>query len=491
MTDAAFVAALVEAMPAGAVLLDGASRDALADDRSHHAGQRPLAVVRCGSTEDVAAALRVCSRYRVPVIPRGSGTGLEGGSNGRADSVTLDLRRMNRILAVHPQDFDVVVQPGVMKSALNARLAADHLFFPAGPGIDASVGGMIATRASGTNAVRYGTMRENVMALTVVLADGSVMRTGSRTRKSAAGYDLTHLIVGSEGSLGIVTEATLRVHGVPAHLGAMICGFPTLSVATAVVYRALQRELLLQRVELIDAVSMRAINRYTGSSFAELPTLVFEVGGSADAVRADLSVLEALAREAGAVGLEASMDPTEIDRIWRARADALPASAALVPGAYTWSTDVCVPISRLAECIDQTQADVEESGLLAPIVGHVGDGNFHLAIVLEPGDDAGFALAAALNDRLVRRALAMDGTCTGEHGIGTGKTASLRLEHGDALPVMAAIKRALDPDGLMSPGSVLEDALRDPVPDVPNVTEVRALSTTRPLASDQHSFDPR
>ena len=437
------------------VSTDAADLDDVANDRSHHVGAVPAAVVRPLTTDNVSATMRVCSQFGVAVVARGSGTGLEGASNGLAGAVTLDLRGMSRIVDVHPWDFDVVVQPGVMKSALNERLALDGLFFPAGPGYDASVGGMLSTRASGTNAVRYGTMRENVMALTVVLADGRVIHTGSRTRKSAAGYDLTHLFVGAEGTLGIVTEATLRVHGIPAHAAAMICGFPSLASATGVVYEALRLEVPISRVELLDEPSMVAINRFTGSSFAEVPTLIFEVTGSATAVADERAVLRGLASAAGAVGLSSSSEPTSIERIWNARHQALPATAALVSGATTWSTDVCVPISRLAECIELTQADTQASGLLAPIVGHVGDGNFHLAIVLVPGDAATLAVAHEVNDRLVARALAMGGTVSGEHGIGLGKMHALELEHGDSLGVMAAIKLALDPQRLLNPGRML------------------------------------
>lgn len=453
----AFLDALSAAAGPSNIDLAADALDEASHDRSHHGWETPAAVIRCRSTEQVAAVVRACSDHRVPVIPRGAGTGLEGGSNAVAGSVVLDLRPMDRIVAVHAEDFDAVVQPGVMKSALNARLKDHGLFFPAGPGVDASFGGMLSTRASGTNAVRYGTMRENVLGLTAVLADGSVVRTGSRTRKSAAGYDLTHLLVGAEGTLGIITEAIVRVHGIPPHTAAMICAFPDLASATAVVYRALKSEIPISRVELIDDASMVAINRYTGSSFAETPTLVFEVQGSAAAVADELRTLSAMARDLGATDVDSSDDPVAIDRIWRARHDALPASAALLEGAHTWSTDVCVPISRLAECIAQTQADVEASGLLAPIVGHVGDGNFHLAFVLIPGDDDAFARAVSVNERLIERALAMDGTCSGEHGIGRGKKHSLRAEHADLLPVMAAIKTALDPHHILNPGAMLDD----------------------------------
>jgi D-lactate dehydrogenase (cytochrome) len=449
------VAALVAALPGGAVSTDVVELAAKAHDRSHHPSVLPLAVVACTSTDDVACAVQICAEHRVPMVPRGAGTGLEGGANAVPGSVVLDLRPMNRILAVHADDFDAVVEAGVMKSELNEALRGHGLFFPAGPGVDASFGGMISTRASGMNAVRYGTMRENVLGLTVVLADGSVMHTGSRTRKSAAGYDLTHLLVGAEGTLGIVTEAIVRVHGIPEATMAMVCGFPTIADATRVVYRALRREVAISRVELADTLQIAAINRYAGTDFAELPTLLFEVQGPPAAIAAEADVLRSLAEDAGAVGIRTATEQAEIDEIWRARVDALPAAGALVTGANTWSTDVCVPISRLAECIDATIADVEASGLLAPIVGHVGDGNFHLAIVLPEGDDEIWAKAVAVNERLVLRALAMDGTSTGEHGIGIGKVHSLELEHADSLPAMRAIKNALDPHALLSPGSVL------------------------------------
>ena len=295
------------------------------------------------------------------------------------------------------------------------------------------------------------------MALTVVLADGTVITTGSRTRKSAAGYDLTHLFVGAEGTLGIVTEATLRVYSVPADTAALICSFDAVGQATGVVYEVLKREIPVARVELIDATTMAAINAYTGSDFAVQPTVIFELTGSPTTVAEDVEVVAALAGAAGAHGIRSATDPDEVARIWAARADVLPSTAALVPGASTWSTDVCVPISRLAECIELTEADVAASGLLAPIVGHVGDGNFHLAIVLPPGDEETHRRAVALNERLVDRALAMDGTCTGEHAVGVGKVAALAREHADSLPVMAAIKTALDPTHLLNPGVVLAD----------------------------------
>lgn len=448
-------AALRSAVGEDAVSTDEVDLAEVAHDRSHHTWSLPAAVVRCGSTEMVAKAVRVCATFKVAVIPRGAGTGLEGGANGRANAVVLDMRPMKRILAVHAQDFDAVVEAGVMKSELNLRLAEHGMFFPAGPGVDASFGGMISTGASGTNAVRYGTMSENVMALTVVLADGTVITTGSRTRKSSAGYDLTHLFIGAEGTLGIVTEATVRTRGIPPYSAVMICEFPRVENATAAVYQALKRELPLSRIELLDQTTMAAINSYTKANFQERPTVIFEIQGERAALQEAVTAVTSIAQAAGAISVQASEEPAEIDRIWNARHAALPASAALVEGSVTWSTDVCVPISRLAECIAETQEDIERYGLLAPIVGHVGDGNFHLAFVLVPGDSESYSAAHVVNERLITRALSMGGTSTGEHGIGRGKREALAVEHRDSLAAMKAVKRALDPHNLMNPGTVL------------------------------------
>lgn len=430
---------------------------AFAYDRSHHHdGQLPAAVVRCDRTADVVAAVRACARLGIPVVPRGAGTGLEGGANAVAGGVIVDLAGMDRIVRVHDADLDVVVQPGVLRSSLDAELATRGLRFPAGPGVNASVGGMLSTRASGTMAVRFGTVRENVLALEVVLADGSVIRTGSRARKSAAGYDLTHLFVGAEGTLGIITEATLRVYGVPEKTATVVCSFAEYGDVTSVVYEILRREIPVSRVELLDHETMIAVNRHVGSAYAEAPTVFIEVEGNPASVTHDVGSIRGIAEDHGAVGLEYSEDPEQITRLWSTRTEVLPATAALVPGARTWSTDVCVPISRLAECIAATQQDVRESGILAPIVGHVGDGNFHLAIVLPPGDDSVFERAVAVNERLVERALAMEGTCSGEHGIGVGKRASLLAEHGDSVPAMRAVRAALDPHGILNPGKMFE-----------------------------------
>lgn len=430
-------------------------RAARAHDRSHHAWGLPDAVVRVRSTEDVSTVLRLCSAAGTPVVPIGAGTGLEGGANSSPGSIALDLSGLDAVLAVSEEDLDATVQAGVMKSALNRELAGYGLVFPVGPGVDASMGGMASTGASGTTAVRYGTLKDNVLGLTVVLADGSVVVTGGRSRKSSAGYDLTRLFVGAEGTLGVITELTVRVRGIPQAAAAAICGFPTLAAATGVVHAALKAGVPVSRVELLDEVTVDAVNRFAGLSIPVLPTLLFEFEGSPGSVAEQSAAVGELCREHGAVRMELTDDAEGNARLWQARADALPAYAALVPGSQTWSTDVCVPVSRLAECIAETAADTAATGVLAPIVGHVGDGNFHLAFVLRPDDTEGYARARAVNERLVARALAMGGTCTGEHGIGSGKVHSLEQEHPTAVPVMRAIKAALDPSSILNPSKVL------------------------------------
>ncbi|WP_125610372.1 FAD-binding oxidoreductase [Specibacter cremeus] len=431
------------------------ARTARAHDRSHHVWSLPDAVVSCASTEDVSRALAVCFRHGVPVVPIGAGTGLEGGANSSTGNVCIDLSPMTEILHLGVQDLDATVQAGVMKSALNAAAAPHGLCFPAGPGVDASVGGMASTRASGTNAVAYGTMRGNVLGLTVVLADGTVVTTGGLARKSSAGYDLTALFVGSEGTLGIITEVSVRLYGIPETTATAVVPFPTLGAAVSSVSAAIAAGVPLSRIELLDDVMVGAMNSYSGLSLKEAPTLLVEFEGGPAAVSENVSRFEAIASSRGALSYEFAADPLRRDALWQARHDALPAAAALRPGASTWSTDVCVPISRLADCIEETQADIAASDVLAPIAGHVGDGNFHLAFVLDPAVPAVLEVAQAVNERLVRRAVAMGGTCTGEHGVGIGKTSALRLEHGEGVRVMETIKAALDPKNLMNPGKVL------------------------------------
>lgn len=426
-----------------------------AHDRSYHAWASPLAVVQPLSTQEVSEALRICHAHGIPVVPRGSGTGLEGGANTSTGSICLDLSGMAQILHIAADDLYATVEAGVMKSQLNAALADQGLQFPAGPGVDASVGGMAATSASGTTAVRYGTLKENVLALTVVLADGSVIRTGSTTKKSSSGYDLTHLFVGSEGTLGVITEVTLALHPVPEASISGVWSLPSLNSAVALVVAALRSSLRLTRVELLDRLTVEAIRRYTGYSAPVTETLMVEFTGSAAEVEAQYAQFAELAAQYRAAEHLTATEPEESRQLWQARHDVLPATLALVPGATAMATDVCVPISKLPECIAETKADLESEDLLAPIVGHVGDGNFHLAILLPPGDEQALAKAKEINARLVDRALAMGGTCTGEHGVGIGKIGPMSAEHATALGAMRAVKSALDPAGLLNPGKVL------------------------------------
>ncbi|MCQ9165969.1 FAD-binding oxidoreductase [Arthrobacter sp. STN4] len=437
------------------VLLDAATRSSRGHDRSHHPWEMPEAVVACNSTHDVSRAMAICHRNRIPVVPVGAGTGLEGGANSRAGSVCLDLSPMTEILHLGVQDLNATVQAGVLKSALNNAALPHGLCFPAGPGVDASMGGMASTRASGTKAVAYGTMRENVLGLRVVLADGTVANTGGLARKSAAGYDLTGLFVGAEGTLGIITEVCVRLYGIPESTEMALVPYPTLGSAVQSVSAAIAAGIAFARVELLDDVMVGAMNSYSGVALTVAPTLMVEFEGGPAAVQESVRRFGRIAAVHGALGYEFSPDPERRDTLWRARTDVLPACAALRQGAVTWSTDVCVPISRLAECIEQTQADIAASNILAPIAGHVGDGNFHLAFVLDPDSAAEHAEAAAVNERLVNRALRMGGTCTGEHGIGAGKREALRIEHADSLPIMKSIKAALDPRMLLNPGKVL------------------------------------
>ncbi len=424
-------------------------------DESYHPVAAPDAVVFPHSTDDVAAVVRACAGHRVPVVPFGTGTSLEGGVAALAGGVSIDLSGLDRILRVSPEDLDCTVEAGVTRRRLNEHLRDTGLFFPIDPGADASLGGMAATRASGTNAVRYGTMRESVLGLTVVLADGRVVRTGTRARKSAAGYDLTRLFVGSEGTLGVITEVTLRLHGIPEAISAAVCAFPDIAAAVDTVILTIQSGVPVARIELLDEVQMRACNRFSKLGYAEAPTLFFEFHGSGAAVVEQAERVGAIAAEFGGTGFQWATLPEERSRLWQARHDAYYAGIALRPGAKGMATDVCVPISHLAECIVETKADIAESGLLAPLVGHVGDGNFHLVVVLDPDDADELARAHALHERMVLRALALGGTCTGEHGVGYGKVQFLEAEHGEGVAVMRAVKQALDPLGLMNPGKVL------------------------------------
>lgn len=424
-------------------------------DESYHAAAPPDAVAFAESTAEVAAIVKLCAQHRVPVIPFGTGTSLEGHVAALSGGVCLDVSRMNQVLEVNAEDLDCRVQAGVTRKQLNEYIRDTGLFFPIDPGADASLGGMAATRASGTNAVRYGTMRENVLSLTVVLADGRVIKTARRARKSSAGYDLTRLFVGSEGTLGVITEVGLRLYGIPAAITSAMCSFPTIKDAVDTVIETIQSGIPVARMEFADDVQMRAFNLHAGLGLAEAPTLWLEFHGTEAGATEQAEMVQELSRAHGGADFKWTASPEERKKLWQARHDAAYASRKLRPGAKLWATDVCVPISRLADCVVETKRDIDETGLLAPIVGHVGDGNFHLTIIFDPDDPVETQKANGLNDRLVARALAMDGTCTGEHGVGYGKIDFLVAEHGEAVSVMRALKAALDPLGIMNPGKIV------------------------------------
>jgi D-lactate dehydrogenase (cytochrome) len=423
-------------------------------DESYHATLAPDAVAFVDTTEEVSAVLSLCHAANMPVVPFGAGTSLEGGVSAPYGGVSLDLSRMDTVLSVNLADLDAVVQAGVTQLALNRVVRPQGVFFSVDPGAEATLGGMCATRASGTTAVRYGTMRDNVLGLTAVLADGTVIRTGGRARKSAAGYDLTGLLLGSEGTLAVITEVIVRLHPTPECVHAATCSFPDLADAVGSVVAVLQSGVTPARVELLDEVMVDAVVRFSGLELAPGPAVFFEFHGSPASVREQVDATRAICADFNAARFASASDTAARASLWRARHDALPAARALRAGAVTWSTDVCVPVSRLAECLLQTKQDLEASGLVAPIAGHVGDGNFHLALVLDPDDDRERARARSLNDAMVARALAMGGTCTGEHGVGLGKLDHLAVEAGASLGVMQALKGALDPRGILNPGKV-------------------------------------
>lgn len=424
-------------------------------DESYHTPFPPDGVAFANSTEEVSAIVKICAKHKLPIIPFGTGTSLEGGIAALAGGITIDLSGMQQILRVSPEDLDVTVQAGVTRKQLNEHLRDTGLFFPIDPGANASLGGMTATRASGTNAVRYGTMRENVLGLTVVLADGRVIKTGGRARKSAAGYDLTRLFVGSEGTLGIITEVTLKLYGIPEAISSAVCAFPTIKGAVDTVIQTIQIGVPVARIELLDEVQIDAVNKYSKLDYAVAPTLFFEFHGTEAGVKEQAEMVAAIAAEHGGMEFAWATRPEDRSKLWQARHDAYYAALALRPGSKGWPTDVCVPISRLADCILETKQDLAESNMLAPMVGHVGDGNFHLVYVLDPENPAELAEAQRLADKMVTRALEMGGTCTGEHGIGYGKMAFLEQETGEAFNVMGDLKRAFDPDNLLNPGKVV------------------------------------
>src|SRR5882757_2567338 len=418
--------------------------------------QPPDAVVFPQSTEDVQDVVRICAQHRVPIIPFGTGTSLEGHVNAPEGGVSIYVRDMNQVLAVHAEDLDCVVQPGVTRKALNEYLRDQGVFFPIDPGADASLGGMAATRCSGTNAVRYGTMKDNVLSLKVVTATGELMTTARRAKKSSAGYDLTRLFVGSEGTLGVITELTLKLSGIPEAISGGICPFPSVDACCNAAILTIQSGIPIARIELLDALQVRAVNLYSKLSLRETPMLFLEFHGTEAGVAEQSERFGEIAKELGGGPFEWTTRPEERTRLWDARHNAAFSTFTLRPGASMIATDVCVPLSRLAECVIETQRDIAASKLIAPIVGHIGDGNFHLTLLVDRENSAEVANAEAFGQRLVERALAMDGTCTGEHGVGQGKMKYLLAEHGaPALEAMRSIKQAFDPLGIMNPGKIV------------------------------------
>ena len=416
----------------------------------------PDAVVFAQSTEEVSEIVKICSKHGAPIIAYGTGTSLEGHVVALHGGVCIDLSEMNDVLEVNEEDLDCRVQAGVTRKQLNEELRATGLFFPIDPGADASLGGMSATRASGTNAVRYGTMRENVLGLTVVLADGRIIRTGGRARKSAAGYDLTRVFVGSEGTLGIITEAQLRLYGIPEAMSAAVCQYPSVDDAVNTVILTIQSGIPVARIELLDEVQMGACVTYSKlDQYEAKPTLLYEFHGTEASVAEQAEMVGAISDEFGGSEFQWATRTEERNHLWQARHDAYFAALALKPGTKGITTDVCVPISKLAECIADTRRDIEETGILAPIVGHVGDGNFHLVMLVDRNSEEEMRRAKNMIGRLNHRAIAMGGTCTGEHGVGIGKMDYLTAEHGEAVSVMRSIKKALDPDNIMNPGKIL------------------------------------
>jgi D-lactate dehydrogenase (cytochrome) len=457
--SAAALAAVVERLPAR---FGNRATTAEAARRQHThtttwlAPELPDAVLFAQSTEDVSDLVKLCAEYAVPVIPFGTGTSLEGHVNAPRGGIAVSFRDMDKVVAVHAEDLDVVVEAGITRSRLNDHLKDQGLFFPIDPGADASLGGMAATRASGTNAVRYGTMKDNVLSLTAVLADGEIIRTGTRAKKSSAGYDLTRLLVGSEGTLGIITELTLRLHGIPEAISGGVCPFPTVADACNAVIMTIQSGLPVARIELCDEMQVRGFNIHSKLGLPEVPHLFLEFHGTEAGVKEQAERFGEIAEEFGGGPFTWATRPEDRTRLWQARHNAYFAGLTLRPGATCIATDVCVPISRLAECVTETQRDIAASGLIAPIVGHVGDGNFHTSPLCDPDDLAERAKIEAFAARLVERALAMGGTCTGEHGIGQAKMKYMLKEHSPgALEAMRAIKHALDPQNILNPGKIV------------------------------------
>ncbi len=450
------LAAELAVVAPGRVSTAAAVREHHSHGESYHPPHPPDIVVFPETSDEVVTIVRACAAHGVPMVPFGSGTSLEAHVAAVRGGVSIDMTRMNRIVRVSVEDLDATVEAGVTHKQLNKHVNGRGVSFFVDPGADCTIGGMAATRASGTTAVRYGTMRENVLSLSVVLADGRLIRTGTRARKSAAGYDLTRLFVGSEGTLGVITEVTVRLHGLPDAVAAATCAFESIEGAVDVVIATIQLGIPVARIELLDEVQMDAINRYSGLKCPVAPTLFFEFHGSSPAnLDEQIATVRELATENSGSDFQWAHRPEDRSRLWEARHNAMYASLALRPGGRAWTTDVCVPISELARCIRETKADLAESSLITPLVGHAGDGNFHLMYVVDPANESEMEEARRLNERMVLRAIALGGTCTGEHGVGLGKMRFLEAEHGEALDVMRQIKRALDPQNLMNPGKML------------------------------------
>ncbi|SMC58387.1 FAD-linked oxidase C-terminal domain-containing protein [Rhizobium sp. RU36D] len=421
---------------------------------SYLPAQLPDGVLFAESSDDVKAVVKLCAAHKVPMVPFGTGSSLEGHVNAPYGGISIDFSRMNRVLEVNAEDLDCTVEPGITREELNVHLRDTGLFFPIDPGANASIGGMASTRASGTNAVRYGTMKDNVLALTVVTANGEEIRTAHRARKSSAGYDLTRLYVGAEGTLGIITSVTLKLQGIPAKISGGVCAFPSLKAACDAVIMTIQMGIPVARIELLDEMQIKAVNAYSALTLSERPTLFVEFHGTEETVALQAEQFREIAAEFGSDEFRYTANAEERNQLWKARHNAYWAGRALAPDLNGLSTDVCVPISRLADCVSETQADVRDSGLLAPIVGHAGDGNFHVLLLFNEKNAEDLERAEAFMARLNARALAMDGTCTGEHGVGQGKMGYLEQELGAALDVMRHIKRSLDPDNLFNPGKI-------------------------------------
>ena len=434
--------------------------DAVCEQHGHTTtwitNQAPDAVIVPETTEEVSEIVSVCAEYGVPVIPFGTGTSLEGHVNAPAGGVSIDFRDMNQVLAVHPEDLDCVVQPGVTRKQLNEFIRDTGLFFPIDPGADASLGGMASTRASGTNAVRYGTMKDNVLGLTAVMPDGRIIKTAQRAKKSSAGYDLTRLLVGAEGTLGVITELTLKLHGIPEAISSATCSFPSMEAACDTVIATIQYGIPVARIELLDTLMVKATNAYASLDLPEQPLLLLEFHGSDSAVAEQAEAFGELSGEFGGEGFVWTANAEERNKLWQARHDAYWAALQLRPGAQGHSTDVCVPISRLAECVTAAQEKAEEFEFLAPIVGHVGDGNFHVLLLVDQDSADETARADQYIGWLNDLAISMEGTCTGEHGIGQGKMPYLERELGPATDFMAAIKTAIDPQNIMNPGKIVK-----------------------------------